>query len=75
MENKNSPTINNSFGQIGKDLRSNIPHIKIGGNNNLPNQGGLFNPGEQDILNKIKKWGMVIVVAIVICYALYRSII
>jgi len=34
--------------------------------------GDLFNPKEQNIINKIKKWGLVVVVCIIVGYAGYK---
>lgn len=80
MEN-NSP-----FQLLGKQLKTNIPHVTLGNNGikvEKPNQPiqqaiqqekSLFNSKEQDFLDKLRKWGLIIAVTIILCYAGYRII-
>lgn len=82
-----------SFQELGKDLRKNVPHVVIGQKKlQSPQQPriippkrplinpnykpippkDLFNDKEQQVINKIKKWGLAISITAVVCYALYR---
>lgn len=37
-----------------------------------PQQPSVFNPHEQKVLDKLKKWGLILAVAAVVGYAVYR---
>lgn len=64
------PTITDSMKGIGKQMRENMPHIVIG-DDKIPKKP-LFNEREQGNIDKIRKWGLIIAVALVVGYAVYR---
>jgi len=83
MENNENP-----FKLLGNQIKTNVPHLTIG-NNGLniekPNHENLakaietkredlFNTREQDIIKNLKKWGLIIAVTVIVCYAAYRLI-
>ena len=66
------PTIGKSFENIGKDFKSSVPSIKVPTPSDNPNRKPMFTPKQQDFLDKLKKWGLIIAVLVVINYAVYR---
>jgi len=54
--------------------KSGIPHIIIGKPKEITisNQDNLFNPKQQDLINKLKKWGLILAVMGIAVYAIYR---
>jgi hypothetical protein len=75
MEYKSlSDSLGESANQLGNNIRS-LPHVVIGNKSKdhtpIPSKG-LFNDKEQDIINKITKYGLIIAVVIIILYAIVR---
>ena len=65
-----NPDMTKPFRNLGNQINS-LPHIKIGVDENRQDRP-LFNPKEQDVLDKVKKYALIIVVAVIVCYAVYR---
>jgi hypothetical protein len=63
----------NQMGNTFKNMRNNIPHIKIG-KDSTGNKGvsDFFTPQQEEILNKIKSYGIILIIAIVVGYAIFR---
>ena len=65
--------------QLGNQVKS-IPHIVIGKQDSISlmnnkEQNNIFNEKEQAFINKLKKWGIIIAVGVIVIYVIYRILV
>lgn len=58
---------------LGNQIRS-MPHLVIGKENTNPAEPKkpIFNEKESKVVDNIKKWGLILIVLIIIVYSIYR---
>ena len=87
LPNFRNTNLSDQFKEIGQDIKSNMPHIKIGNSKPLPQQKSepirpqnansrysedKFSPNELIIWEKLQKWGLIAAIVLVLGYAGYR---
>lgn len=66
------PSINNSMKGIGSEFRNSIPSLKVGLGEKPSEKRNPFNKKDEDILDKLRNWGLIACIVLVVFYAIYR---
>lgn len=53
-------------------FNANIPHAVIGKSESYNSEKPLFNRKEKELVENLRKWGLILIVALIIIYAVYR---